>query len=109
MSRISFLLRFSLKQHLHSSQLPRDRGDEPADPRGGQQAVHRLRGAHADEPAGVQDQGVPVSPQVQRLRLAQDGNQEGSPGESSYTEMGKKAWLFVKLQPGRARGRISAT
>ena len=65
-----------------SSQLPRDRGDEPADARGGQQAVHRLRGAHADEPAGVQDQGVPVSSQVQRLRLAQDGNQEGSPGDS---------------------------
>ena len=68
------------------SQLPRDRGDEPADPRGGQQAVHRLRGAHADEPAGVQDQGVPVSPQVQRLRLAQDGNQEGSPGDSPGKE-----------------------
>ena len=34
-----------------------------------------------------------MSPQVQRLRLAQDGNQEGSPGESFYTvytELGLK-------------------
>ena len=74
------LLSFALN-NFACSQLPRDRGDEPADARGGQQAVHRLRGAHADEPAGVQDQGVPVSAQVQRLGLAPDGNQEGSPGE----------------------------
>ena len=26
-----------------------------------------------------------------------------------YTEIGKKAWLFAKLQPGRARKRINAT
>ena len=25
------------------------------------------------------------------------------------TEIGKKAWLFAKLQPGRARKRINAT
>ena len=27
----------------------------------------------------------------------------------SFTEIGKKAWLFAKLQPGRARKRINAT
>ena len=27
----------------------------------------------------------------------------------SGTEIGKKAWLFAKLQPGRARKRINAT
>ena len=27
----------------------------------------------------------------------------------SSTEIGKKAWLFAKLQPGRARKRINAT
>ena len=27
----------------------------------------------------------------------------------SITEIDKKAWLFAKLQPGRARGRINAT
>ena len=26
-----------------------------------------------------------------------------------HTEIGKKAWLFAKLQPGRARKRINAT
>ena len=26
-----------------------------------------------------------------------------------YSEIGKKAWLFAKLQPGRARKRINAT
>ena len=26
-----------------------------------------------------------------------------------YTEIGKKAWLFAKLQPGRARKRTNAT
>ena len=31
-----------------------------------------------------------------------------SPRQSS-TEIGKKAWLFAKLQPGRARKRINAT
>ena len=25
------------------------------------------------------------------------------------TEIGKKAWLFAKLQPGRARKRVNAT
>ena len=25
------------------------------------------------------------------------------------TEIGKKAWLFAKLQPGKARNRINAT
>ena len=29
--------------------------------------------------------------------------------ESSCTEIGKKAWLFAKLHPGRARKRINAT
>ena len=28
---------------------------------------------------------------------------------SPFTEMGRKAWLFAKLQPGRARKRINAT
>ena len=28
---------------------------------------------------------------------------------SICTEIGKKAWLFAKLQPGRARKRINAT
>ena len=28
---------------------------------------------------------------------------------SILTEIGKKAWLFAKLQPGRARKRINAT
>ena len=26
-----------------------------------------------------------------------------------YTEIGKKTWLFAKLQPGRARKKINAT
>ena len=26
-----------------------------------------------------------------------------------FTEIGKKAWKFAKLQPGRARKRINAT
>ena len=29
--------------------------------------------------------------------------------ESKNTEIGKKAWLFAKLQPGRARKKINAT
>ena len=29
--------------------------------------------------------------------------------ETSCTEIGRKAWLFAKLQPGRARKRINAT
>ena len=29
--------------------------------------------------------------------------------EVQCTEIGKKAWLFAKLQPGRARKRINAT
>ena len=28
---------------------------------------------------------------------------------ADYTGIGKKAWLFAKLQPGRARMRINAT
>ena len=27
----------------------------------------------------------------------------------AHTEIGKKAWLFAKLQPGTARKRINAT
>ena len=27
----------------------------------------------------------------------------------TYTEIGEKAWLFAKLQPGRARKKINAT
>ena len=30
-------------------------------------------------------------------------------GMISFTEIGKKAGLFAKLQPGRARKRINAT
>ena len=29
--------------------------------------------------------------------------------EVNFTEIGKKAWLFAKLQPGRARKRMNAT
>ena len=29
--------------------------------------------------------------------------------DPKFTEIGKKAWLFAKLQPGRARKRINAT
>ena len=29
--------------------------------------------------------------------------------EAKCTEIGKKAWLFAKLQPGRVRKRINAT
>ena len=29
--------------------------------------------------------------------------------KGSSTEIGKKAWLFAKLQPGRASKRINAT
>ena len=29
--------------------------------------------------------------------------------EATITEIGKKAWLFAKLQPGRGRKRINAT
>ena len=31
------------------------------------------------------------------------------PYSCRYREIGKKAWLFAKLQPGRARKRINAT
>ena len=34
---------------------------------------------------------------------------EGGSKADNNTGIGKKAWLFAKLQPGRARKRINAT
>ena len=39
---------------------------------------------------------------------SRNGRERKSPSCTS-TEIGKKAWLFAKLEPGRARKRINAT
>ena len=38
-----------------------------------------------------------------------EGRKTTLPCRNSYTEIGKKAWLFAKLKPGRARKRINTT
>ena len=38
-----------------------------------------------------------------------DYGNEGGAWRQATTEIGKKAWLFAKLQPGRARKRINST
>ena len=37
------------------------------------------------------------------------GRHRGGSIRDAFTEIGKEAWLFAKLQPGRARKRINAT
>ena len=49
--------------------------------------------------------GVPPSVAIDTL-LVRIRFDEGS---FLTTEIGKKAWLFAKLQPGRARKKINAT
>ena len=47
-----------------------------------------------------------------RLQVRRDHHREASGSDVlkvKCTEIGKKAWLFAKLQPGRARKRINAT
>ena len=74
-----------------------------------------------DEPVGVAvEEGLPVAaplhPHLGRGRYLHNVHKmlrifDPPPRQatSHTTEIGKKAWLFAKLQPGRARKRINAT
>ena len=48
-------------------------------------------------------------PRRQRSRVTLQGTLSLFEKGDTYTEIGKKSWLFAKLQPGRARKRINAT